>query len=1211
MSTMINKKEEDQANLLVKNGDSEQTITLTQFVDAVTKDGGTYDGQGVVVEIAPASGCRQNHPDHPAFVDGCTPERIQFYSGTAYAQYQRFAGKQDIAISNVTFRLVPPEDKILVCGAWNTTQASAEPDKLDAELQLNNTGSVSFTDCVFENVAVSPIGSKSSVSFADCDFSGLAQYAIKDVNASKVSITDSTFDDCSGGVYMSGGGTTSATYTDNTFTDIGERGAIQFSTSGDYSQAAISITGNSFTGKDGEEAGFLRQLNFTITQETISQIMESNNIPADMFFTADSNDANDQLPAGCNFTSNNTVFDGQSYYQTMKAALEGIHLNGKSTLWCKPGADLGTLTHGHVCADLTIYGNGAYISGGERDFELDTYQYCHNATNSCNGLTKDTALTVYNLNGAAVWGQRTTACTVSIYLEGCQNMQRVYLSGTSGTNNITLKDCTFDATQKDAGKKASTCTLYSNAVGTILVDGCTFTGVQEPINLNNKAVSGTQKITVQDSTFKNCSTTDICISDVTWAAPIRIVSSEGADSKLTVRDCDFQYSSEKVSCNGDILLGDGRSDKESYPVYAEISGTSAEVQIQTPGDRTEGANHAQKVSVSASEQVELTNVVASIDGTEYASLAEAIQAAGSMSGNVTITLLNDVDISGMLKDNQTMDAFDLSASTSLTGLTIRGANQSVQIISGVDGNNIDGANYCPVLTVKLPAGASLMVENLTVPNDLLFDTTKGGTLVVQDCVFYGAQSGYPQAGSITYQDNLFEFKGTAENFHTCNAYPVWYKSDGALDFVFYNNTVIGYRGVHIETRSNNEVNIQVDHNHFVLKDEDHENKTIALQLVRYINGNVSFSDNYVDAYMAVCFFKDIQWVDGSLTIQNNQLSSGCKLYGSNEWDPDSGESGADAFAQSFINSIPAGDRTIHTGHTEHDYVNGVCTICGRREPSSGGGGSSTSGYLVSVDSGKNGKVTVSPQRAEQGETVTITVKPDEGYELDELTVTDKNGDSVKVSYKDDNKYTFKMPGSAVTVEATFQAVKEESPVDAFLDINTGAWYYDAVKYAVENGLMSGTGTYTFEPNTTLSRGMIAQMLYALEGKPSVSATNSFTDVSANDWYAKAASWTQSKGIITGYDDGRFAPNDPLTREQLALILYNYAQSKGYDTSAKADLSKYVDGSSTSAWAQTAMTWAVGEGLLSGRGLNMLYPTGTATRAEVAQIMMNFCENTAK
>ncbi len=277
----------------------------------------------------------------------------------------------------------------------------------------------------------------------------------------------------------------------------------------------------------------------------------------------------------------------------------------------------------------------------------------------------------------------------------------------------------------------------------------------------------------------------------------------------------------------------------------------------------------------------------------------------------------------------------------------------------------------------------------------------------------------------------------------------------------------------------------------------------------------------------------------------------------------------------------------------------------------GGGGSSSSGdYQVTVDSVKNGKVTVSPSRADKGDTVTITVKPNDGYQLDKLTVTDKNGNTVKLTSKGSNKYTFTMPVSKVTVEASF-AKTSSSPVDSFLDVNTGAWYYDAVKYAVENGLMSGTGTYTFEPNTTLSRGMIAQMLYALEGKPSVSSANNFTDVSSSDWYDKAASWAQSKGIITGYEDGRFGPNDPLTREQLALILYNYAKSEGHSTSTKADLSKFADGTSTSPWAQQAMSWAVGEGLLSGRGVNMLYPTGTATRAEVAQIMMNFCENVAK
>lgn len=279
--------------------------------------------------------------------------------------------------------------------------------------------------------------------------------------------------------------------------------------------------------------------------------------------------------------------------------------------------------------------------------------------------------------------------------------------------------------------------------------------------------------------------------------------------------------------------------------------------------------------------------------------------------------------------------------------------------------------------------------------------------------------------------------------------------------------------------------------------------------------------------------------------------------------------------------------------------------------SDGSGGSEAEGYPIQVVSGENGTVTVSSDRANPGDTVTITVKSDAGYALDQLTVMDQNSHGVTLTDRGEGTYTFTMPEGKVTVEATFRAVKEESPVDAFLDITPDAWYYDGVKYAVENGLMSGTGTDTFGPDTTLSRGMIAQMLYALEGKPSVSADNRFPDVPDGAWFAKAASWAQSKGIITGYENGHFGPNDSLTREQLALILYNYAQSKGYDTSAKADLNQYVDGSSTSAWAQMAMAWAVGEGLLSGRDADMLAPTGTATRAEVAQIMMNFCENTAK
>lgn len=269
-------------------------------------------------------------------------------------------------------------------------------------------------------------------------------------------------------------------------------------------------------------------------------------------------------------------------------------------------------------------------------------------------------------------------------------------------------------------------------------------------------------------------------------------------------------------------------------------------------------------------------------------------------------------------------------------------------------------------------------------------------------------------------------------------------------------------------------------------------------------------------------------------------------------------------------------------------------------------------YLITLSNKTTGgSVSIQPKRAERGQVVTITASPDSGYELDRLFATDKNGNKLELMDKGNGKYSFTMPASAVTVEASFQQIEVTSPVDIFLDVDPTAWYYNAVKYAVENGLMSGTGTYTFEPNTTLSRGMIAQMLYALEGKPSVSAGGYFNDVPATAWFAKAAAWAQSKGIITGYDNGNFGPNDPLTREQLALILYNYAKSKGYNTNTAGNLSQFIDGLSTSVWAQEGMAWAVGAGLLSGRDGNMLCPTGTATRAEVAQIMMNFCENVAK
>lgn len=175
------------------------------------------------------------------------------------------------------------------------------------------------------------------------------------------------------------------------------------------------------------------------------------------------------------------------------------------------------------------------------------------------------------------------------------------------------------------------------------------------------------------------------------------------------------------------------------------------------------------------------------------------------------------------------------------------------------------------------------------------------------------------------------------------------------------------------------------------------------------------------------------------------------------------------------------------------------------------------------------------------------------------------------------------------------------------DVPVGSWYYNAVEYMYKNGMMSGVSPTSFGPNANLSRAMLAQVLYNLEGKPAATGAP-FQDVAPGQWYANAVAWAAENGIVSGYGNGRFGPNDPITREQLATILHRYASKKGYDTSASASLSGFSDSASVSGYAQEALSWAVGAKLVSGMGNNALNPAGTATRAQVATILMRFCEN---
>jgi hypothetical protein len=184
-------------------------------------------------------------------------------------------------------------------------------------------------------------------------------------------------------------------------------------------------------------------------------------------------------------------------------------------------------------------------------------------------------------------------------------------------------------------------------------------------------------------------------------------------------------------------------------------------------------------------------------------------------------------------------------------------------------------------------------------------------------------------------------------------------------------------------------------------------------------------------------------------------------------------------------------------------------------------------------------------------------------------------------------------------------------MNPFTDVKAGDWFYDAVKYAVQNELFNGTSATAFGPNTDMTRAMLVTVLYRLEGKPTVTAANSFADAEGGQWYTDAVLWANAYGIITGYDNGLFGAADPITREQMAVILYRYAAFKKYDTAKTNDLEVCTDASSASPYALNALKWANSEGLITGRTTTALAPSGTATRAEVATILMRFVETMVK
>lgn len=299
-----------------------------------------------------------------------------------------------------------------------------------------------------------------------------------------------------------------------------------------------------------------------------------------------------------------------------------------------------------------------------------------------------------------------------------------------------------------------------------------------------------------------------------------------------------------------------------------------------------------------------------------------------------------------------------------------------------------------------------------------------------------------------------------------------------------------------------------------------------------------------------------------------------------------------------------GDKaTITFNGTQKEIDNSSKETFSYTRPSSGSGSTSTT-YDVKVNPATNGAVAADKKTASKGTTVTVTASPSKGYVVDAVKVVDKDGKDVAVTERD-GKYVFTMPASAVTVTGSFKA---ETPAPAalpFTDVKSGNWFYDAVKYAYAQGLMTGTSATTFAPNGTMNRAMIVTVLYRLEKSPAVTGASKFTDVPAGQWYSDAVAWAAANKIVNGYDETTFGPMNAVTREQMAAILFRYEQVKGLENvTLEENLNRFPDQNKISAYAIPALQWAVGQKIINGNADGTLDPTGTATRAQVAQIFTN-------
>ena len=832
---------------------------------------------------------------------------------------------------------------------------------------------------------------------------------------------------------------------------------------------------------------------------------------------------------------------------------------GAITIVCRPNTDVGTMTHGHVADDLTIYGNNAYISGGECDLEVDTFKFDRaTGMNSNSGelLAKDITITAYELDNLGVWGQRSTTHTVNINLNDCDgkdnvtpNVQRVYISGTSGVNNITVTGCDF-LTKATA--------LYSNADGSVVIDGCTFTDSQAPINFNHKA-NGTQTVTVKNSTLTRCS------DNGDWkafAAPIRFVNSGDGTQSASVEDCNI---TDTVGNNGDILLGDGRTGEASHDVTLTVTSTAANVQAQQPGyyaaDGTvAAAGKVSKMTVPASETpatIKLTSEefkLAEVGGTQYNSVADAITAA--QSGSKTITLLTaDTALVQSILDGQY---------GSIDGLTIELAGGNYGAIQLGRATKYEGSNTeyklknetktvaeIKEIIAAHPNGGAGVPQYTRNMNNITLKAADGAAVNVSGMTAFGGKV----AGSAHYDGYDYVVDRATPDNNTC-----YYITQKWNNVTFEGLTFTA--PVNIEAfESGSEINdLKFKNCTFTVNDDSAQNRCLRLAT----GGNCKSGGLAVDG----CKFTD--GFEGVLTIGTKNVTVANSEFTGITKNAIDLIVGADGY----------GDVTI-TNNTFKDMGNGQGAIIRLGEVDA-------DATLTIKNNTASGTLNFKDDRAIKANSVADETKTNiSNNNWASLTVNDKKMEDTKST--GGSSY-----GSRINKKT--EDVKDELD---FADVSERDYYYDAVKWAAENGIASGVSSSLFGPGLDCTRGQTMTFLWRAMGEPEPeSLASSLTDVMSGSYYYEAVLWAMQAGVTTGMGANRFAPDKTVTRGQFVTFLYRLAGASGSGEHPFTDVP-------AGSYYEAAIAWAYSEGITTGTSATTFSPDAPCTRAQIITFLYRY------